>query len=66
MLPLECHQVARIRCDEYFVSSLQAGDVRLTEHTPLGSVRLAANLLKRTALGLVEGVLRAALRPLRV
>jgi len=30
MLPLERHQVARTHCDEYMVSSRQAGDVRPT------------------------------------
>ena len=66
MLPLECHQVARIRCDEYFARSVPPLDVRPSEQTRRASVRLAVRSLRGTVLGLVIGLRRAALRPLRV
>jgi hypothetical protein len=42
MLPLECHTVARIRCDEYANKSQAPRDLHVAEQIRRASVRLAA------------------------
>jgi hypothetical protein len=66
MSPLECHTVARIRCDEFAIRSLARADVRLAEQTRLASVRHVAKSLPRAALDLLGSLRRAVPQTLRV
>jgi hypothetical protein len=66
MLPLECHTVARIRCDEYAVKSQAPRDLHVAEQARFASMRRAAGTLRRSALALIVSARRAASSPLRV